>query len=152
MNSLINWKKTIPTFTRRQSPLHDLQHELEKVMSDFYSPFEAVRSSTKDVWENLLITPSIDIIDEAGSFKVEVEMPGVSEEDIKLTIDDNILTIKSEKKKSKENKDKNYIRRAICSGNYEANVSLPESVDTANAAASWGYTNSNTSFKGRASK
>jgi HSP20 family protein len=59
-------------------------------------------------FENLQISPSVDIIDDKNNFKVEAEMPGLSEKDSKA----------------------GYLKREISYGKYERSITLPESVDT----------------------
>lgn len=134
--NLINWRKTPPLSIRRTYPFQDLRSELEKVISDFYNPLDTARVA-KDTLENLSLVPATDIVDEKDSFKVETEMPGIAEENVKVAIDGSTLTIRAEKNKSRKNKDKNYLRREICYGSYEVSIDLPESVDTSTAKASF---------------
>lgn len=116
-------------------PLLTLQQEVDRLMSEFGGWFSTPK--LQDQYENLLITPDIDIVDDKSQFKVDAELPGMSEEDVKVSICDDMLCIKGEKSTSKENKDKNYVTREISYGNYERKLSLPESVDTSKAKATF---------------
>ncbi len=129
MTSLLNFQQSIPVFLRQpRNPFARMQMTLDKTMDDFYDTFE-LPTTAKKAFENLAITPDIDIVDDKDHFKIEVEMPGMSEEDIQVAVHENILTIKGEKEISKQNKDKNYLVREIDYGSYQRRIQLPDSVD-----------------------
>ncbi len=69
-------------------------------MRDFYGWFDPFNFPTER-FEKLALSPAVDIVDDKDQFKVEVEMPGMGEEDVKVAIDNGILTIKGEKTTSK---------------------------------------------------
>jgi HSP20 family protein len=120
-----------------------------------HMPFSAIRSEINHLFDNysqLLgqplslfpqsfdernIYPSIDIVEDDKNYKIEAEMPGMGEEDIKITVDKNMLTIKGEKSTSKQDKDKSYLSREISYGYYERSISLPDYVDISQAKASF---------------
>ena len=79
----------------------------------------------------------MDIVDNDEELNIEVEMPGMSEEDIKITINEDRLTIEGEKSTSSKHKDKNYLSREINYGRYERCIALPQSVDTSKASATF---------------
>jgi HSP20 family protein len=137
---LLNIKKNIPSalvkHTHKHNPFWPLQSALDKAMGDFYGWFEPFNFPTER-FENLSLIPAVDIVDDKDQFKIEVEMPGMSEEDVKASIDSGILTIKGEKTTSRQDKDKNYRMREISYGSYERNISLPDTVDVDKAKASF---------------
>lgn len=137
MARVINLRKSIPTPTQKKhNPFLALQNELDKAMNDFYNVFEHPNFSLQRI-ENLTLLPFIDVIEDAKSFKVEAEMPGLDEKDIKVSIDDGFLTIKAEKSLSSKDEDKNYLVREISYGNYQRSIPLPDSVDIDKAKASF---------------
>lgn len=136
MTKLLSFKKTPMTIRHSINPFLPLQAELSKIMDDFYGHFEPFNFPVEH-FENLMITPAIDIVEDQEQFKVEVEMPGMGEEDVKVSIDGGILTIKGEKSTSKKDEGKNYMMREISYGNYERRITLPDSVDANNAKASF---------------
>lgn len=137
MANFIHWKKSMPIAveSRHKNPFVTLQNELDKAMRDFYSLFAT--PSVFDKFEGLTINPSIDLVEDKDSFKVEAEMPGLGEEDIKVSIGDGILTIRGEKTASKQDENKNYISREINYGYYERSIALPDSADIDKAKASF---------------
>lgn len=118
------------------SPFLRLQQEVNHAMSDFYDIFEPMSIGLKDV-ENIKLTPALDIVEDKDCFKIEAEMPGMSEKDITVTFNDNRLTIEGEKSTSKKDEKKNFVSREITYGRYERTVSLPLSADVDNAKASF---------------
>lgn len=139
MVSLIPWRKitSIPIqHQRRENPFMALQTELDRAMRDFYNLLESPSFPTGD-FEELTISPSVDIVEDKDNFKVEAEMPGLNEDNIKIDISDGQLTIRGEKTTSKQDKDKNYLSREISYGSYERIIALPDTVDIDQAKASF---------------
>lgn len=134
---MVNWKKSVPvSIQSRNNPFLSLQSELDRAMADFYNLF-ATPNISQDKFENLTLIPSINLVEDKDSVKVEAEMPGLGEEDIKVSVGDGILTIKGEKTVSSKNENKNYLSREIRYGRYERNIVLPDSVDVEKAKASF---------------
>ncbi len=73
--------------------------------------------------------PRIDISEDENSINVSAEIPGVKKENIKITLQDNILTIEGEKKKDSEQKEKNFFRSERMFGSFKRSFTLPEEVD-----------------------
>jgi len=101
-------------------PFRELQREIDRVFDDFF------RGSKQDT----SFFPAVDVYETPDSVVVEVEAPGMKKEDIKITIEDDVLRIHGEKKLEKENKDKNYYIVERSYGTFERAFKLPEYVDT----------------------
>jgi HSP20 family protein len=137
MRNLLNLKKSIPiSIQHRKNPFLSVQTELDRAIDDFYHLFQSPHFPLGS-FENLSINPSVDLVEDKENFKVEAEMPGMGEEDIKVSISDGVLTIKGEKSISKKDEGKNYIVREIGYGRYERSIPLPDSVDVDKAQASF---------------
>lgn len=136
MANLLNIKRSTPVNRNQNNPFFNIQNIFDKAWEDFYSSFQLPSFSTKE-FENLAITPAIDIVDDKDHFKVEAEMPGMGEDNIEVSISDGILTIKGDKQTSKQDKDKNYLMREINYGSYMRSIRLPDSVDIDKAKASF---------------
>lgn len=113
--------------------LYNFQQEFDNLFQNFYRSLPIPTTE----FHNLSINPSIDIVEDENYFKVEVEMPGVDENDIKVSINDNILNIKACKEISKKDDGKNYVMREIGYGSYERNLTLPDNVDIENAESTF---------------
>ncbi len=138
MKNLSHWKKTIPVFSQRAQSLFDpLQREIDNAINEFYNMLQPPVSSSVDDVDKLMINPFVDIIEDENTFKVEVEIPGMGEEDVKVAIKDQILSITGKKETSKKDEGKNYISREISYGFYERDILLPDYVDPDKAKASF---------------
>lgn len=62
--------------------------------------------------------------------KVSAELPGLDEEDVEVTLANNVLTISGEKKDEKQDRGKNYYRMERSYGSFKRSISVPLEVDT----------------------
>lgn len=83
------------------------------------------------------MAPALDMVENEDEFVVSVDLPGVSEKDVELSVADNVLTIKGEKKGHSEEGEKNgsFFRKESWEGTFQRTVSLPMSVDADNVKA-----------------
>jgi len=72
--------------------------------------------------------PRADVSERGDAYVIKAELPGVSKDDVKITLDENVLTVKGEKKQEKEEKDRNYHRVERSYGSFERSFRLPTSV------------------------
>ncbi len=108
----------------RFEPLKELEtlHDRMQKYFDGFPGFGSDFSST--------FSPKIDISDDEKNVYVEAELPGLKKEDIKITLQDNILTLKGEKNKVEEKKEKNYYRSERSYGSFQRSFTLPVEVDS----------------------
>ncbi len=81
------------------------------------------------------MAPALDMVENADDFTVTVDLPGVNEKDVDLSVAENVLTIKGEKKGQTEDGDGNFFRKESWEGSFQRTVSLPQSVDADNVKA-----------------
>ena len=81
-------------------------------------------------------TPAVNIIEEKNKFKVEVAAPGLEKEDFKIDLNNNILTVYSEKEKKEEEENEKFMRREFCFTCFKRSFSLPDTVDSEKITAS----------------
>ncbi len=74
-------------------------------------------------------TPSVDIIEDDKEWLVKAELPEVKKEDVKVTVENGVLTITGERKFEKEEKDKKYHRIERSYGNFFRSFALPDAAD-----------------------
>ena len=74
-------------------------------------------------------TPSIDVSETDTEMTVDAELPGVEENDIDVTLTDNLLTIRGEKKQEKEEKKKDYRLTERSYGSFSRSMTLPFDAD-----------------------
>ncbi len=75
--------------------------------------------------------PRVNIMENQDGISVLVELAGVNKEDVSISVnDDNLLTIKGERKQNIENQGRNFLRREIIFGEFSRSFLLPEYLDT----------------------
>ena len=73
--------------------------------------------------------PAVDIAEDTKEYLIKAELPELNREDIKLTVEDGVLTLSGERKSETEEKDKRYHRVERASGSFQRSFGLPEDTD-----------------------
>ena len=84
---------------------------------------------------NEWMVPELDVRDNGKQLTVEVDLPGVDEKDVSVTLANGMLTIKGEKKSDREEKKENYYLAERSYGAFERSVRLPDTIDEAKLEA-----------------
>ncbi|TAJ07986.1 MAG: Hsp20/alpha crystallin family protein [Nitrospirae bacterium] len=79
--------------------------------------------------------PLVDITEDDKEYLIKAELPEVKKEDIKLTVDEDVLTITGERKYEKEEKGKKYHRVERAYGSFMRSFTLPEDADASKVSA-----------------
>jgi len=82
-------------------------------------------------------TPLVDISETETEYAIKAELPEVRKEDVRVTVEDGVLTIQGERKQEKEEKGKKYHRIERAYGRFVRTFTLPDSVDEANVKAEY---------------
>jgi HSP20 family protein len=102
--------------------------ELENLNNRIQRYFEDFPSLGLELKGNF--NPRIDISEDEKNLFIEAEIPGTKKEDIKITLHDNILTLKGEKRREEERKEKNFFRSERAFGPFTRSFTLPVQVDS----------------------
>jgi len=89
------------------------------------------------VANNFSFTPSIDIYQDNDNVVVEAPLAGIKPENVKLSIENDVLTIEGKAEQKSEIDEKEYYRKEIRSGSFYRSVALPVAVDGAQAKAEY---------------
>jgi HSP20 family protein len=114
-------------------PFTDLgrwDRDVERMMEDFFG--RRMRPWLPERWfktEGLDFTaPMVDLYEEKDDIVVKAELPGMEKENIEVNLTERTLTIKGEKKKEEETKDKDYYRSERSYGAFLRTLELPKEV------------------------
>ncbi|MDB5427068.1 MAG: type effector protein [Phenylobacterium sp.] len=120
--------RNLPTpfrFTEDPSwaPLGLIQREMSRLFED------VSRAGEGQGARGGLIAPRMDVHETDKEFRVSVELPGVSEQDVEVDVDDDLLTVRAEKKEEREveRADQHVTERLF--GVFQRSIRLPEPVD-----------------------
>lgn len=105
--------------------------EMEEIGRRFQDVFG--RPFLPGIWrvfpsEELVWAPLIDVLEEEDKFLVKVELPGVKEEDVDVTVSGDTLTIEGQKKAESEVQKKGYYYRETSYGNFSRSITIPSTV------------------------
>ena len=81
--------------------------------------------------------PPVDVYEDENTLQLKLEVPGVEEKDIDIRIENNMLTVRGERKFEKEEKEQNFHRIERRYGTFYRSFALPSTVDTENVQASY---------------
>jgi HSP20 family protein len=123
--------------TRRpvRDPMLDLLYNLERRMGRVFEPygdFEWRFGETTGAW-----TPVVDIFEEADALRIVAEVPGVKPEDVKISVENNVLTIQGTKQQVAEEKAEKVHRYERTYGAFERSFTLPATVDPEHIKATY---------------
>jgi len=98
--------------------------ELAELRSRFDRLFDDWLDGHERAW-----TPAIDVVRENDHLVLRADLPGIKPEEVKLEVEDDILTVSGEHRESKEEKDEHYVRRERRNGSFSRSLTLPVAVD-----------------------
>lgn len=101
--------------------------------------FEDVFNDKVSPFFSSMINPAfkVDISEDEKAIYVSADMPGMSKEDVKVSLEDDVLCISAERKQEEEEKTKGYHRIERTWGSMSRSFSVGENVDAENIAASY---------------
>ena len=87
--------------------------------------------------EDMVWAPAIEVLEKEDKFLVKVELPGVNEEDVNVSIAGGTLTIEGEKRAESEVKKKGYHYTETSYGSFSRSITIPSTVDVGKIEASY---------------
>ncbi len=103
--------------------------DLDRVRSEWNTLFDRLLGGLPGPWREWDLWPSIDVSETRDKYTVTVELPGVDQDDLDVTLEDDVLIIRGEKKKESEDKDESYHRVERSYGSFTRSLRLPGKVD-----------------------
>jgi len=105
-----------------------MQDEMNRMFEDFFEkPFGARSLRALEGLEDF--TPSLDVFETEKEISIQVELPGMEEKDIDISVHNNVLTVSGKKENEEIEKGKSFYRRERSFGSFRRSVELPEEVD-----------------------
>lgn len=125
------------TPTRRSLDTMTSLRRLNSVLDEAFNgwPFQSQENGT--VTSSWL--PACDVFEDKDAVKIVAEVPGVRPEDVKISLENNVLSVRGEKKQQAEEKTERVHRYERSYGSFERSFSLPSSVDPERIAASYAH-------------
>ena len=136
LRELLPWRKSEHEPARSEHPLVALHREMNRLFEDFFRGFELERFPAL---ESMFggFSPRVNVVEDDKEVRVTAELPGVTEKDVEVTLTQNTLTIKGEKKEEHEEKGKSYYRAERAYGTFQRVIPLPAEVEQDKAEATF---------------
>ena len=115
-----------PFFT---DPFFNLPREMEDIFSGFSNRRWPALLGQPESMASFNLNPQTDIKETKESFEISVELPGINEKDVSLTLNDDIPSIKGEKKEEASRKEEDFHLTERKFGSFERSFRLPANVD-----------------------
>jgi HSP20 family protein len=134
LQSIIPWKKEERSLARGRGdsdPFAQLHRRMNSVFEDFFG------RSSSDLWGDAAgeFLPRVDVSETGKEVRITAELPGLDEKDVEVTVTNNMLTIKGEKKVEKEEEEGDYYNSERSYGYFDRTIALPQGIDADNAKA-----------------
>ncbi len=139
LGNLIPFKKANRTIQVRPSDelsLTGLQRRMNRLFEDFFSDWGFEPSGGLSLSEQDYV-PAVDVAETDKDITVTAELPGMDQKDIEVTLNEDVLTIRGEKKQEKEHKDARCYHRECSYGAFVRSIQLPSQVNQDQVKASF---------------
>jgi HSP20 family protein len=120
-----------------ESPFLALQDEMNRLFDRFWHGVPAETPEGLWPWAPGGFAPRVDVTETDNDIRVSVELPGMDEKDVEVTLSRDALTIKGEKKEETETKREGYVHTERHYGSFRRTVPLPREVVADKAEATF---------------
>jgi HSP20 family protein len=118
MNALMRW-----------DPIKEMEETQNRLARFFGLPSVRTGNGDKEAMAVTQWAPSVDIIEDDKEWLVKADLPEVKKEDVKVTVENGVLSITGERKQEKEEKDKKFHRIERSYGSFLRSFTLPDGAD-----------------------
>src|SRR5215207_1750615 len=130
---LISWGRDQSVPSRRGdevSPFLTLHREMNRLFDDVFNNFGA-----PSVPGRMPAWPSVEVVQSDKDVRISAELPGLDEKDVEVLVDNDVLTIRGEKRSETEDQERRFSERYY--GRFERVIPLPFAVEEDKAEASF---------------
>ncbi len=115
--ALIRWEPA--------AELNTIQTEMNRLFNSFFDqPASGDRGGGLRRW-----IPAMDLVETTDHYVLRADLPGLSDEDVNIQLQDSVLTVSGERKAENERQQEGYYRLERASGAFSRSLTLPEGVD-----------------------
>ena len=104
--------------------LQTLQQEMNRLFGTVFDNPAGGNGSISRRW-----IPAMDLVEEDGGYVLRADLPGLSENDVSIELEDNVLTVSGERKSEHEDRKDGYYRIERASGSFSRSLTLPEGIE-----------------------
>jgi HSP20 family protein len=104
--------------------LNTLQNEMNRLFNSVFDTPQPNGNASVRRW-----IPAMDLVETADDFVLRADLPGLSEGDVNIELEDSVLTVSGERKSEHEERTEGYYRAERASGSFARSLTLPEGVN-----------------------
>jgi HSP20 family protein len=119
----------------RWEPVRELgtiQSEMNRLFNSFFDTPTPANGTTFRRW-----IPAMDLVETDNAFVLKADLPGLTESDVSVELENNVLTISGERKSENQDRKAGYYRVERSYGSFRRSLTLPKGVDPAAVAATF---------------
>lgn len=123
---------------RNRHPMLRLHNEIDRLFDEAFSGFSWPGFDdfhTPEWWKKMATAPQADVVGDEKSYQVQLDVPGLEENDLSVEVQGNTLVIKGKKQENEDSKDKKVFRVERRYGEFQRIMTLPEDADAEHIAA-----------------
>jgi HSP20 family protein len=132
MTALTRWNPFAPTRWEPFRELSTLEERLNRMFGENFGNLYGGQELTAGAF-----VPPVDVYEDEKSIRLKMEVPGIEEKDININLEDNLLTVKGERKMESETKEENYHRIERSYGSFSRSFTLPNTVNPEDVKAGY---------------
>lgn len=122
--TLIRWEPT--------RELSSLQSDVNRLFNAFFDTPVGGNGSSLRRW-----VPAMDLVETEDHFVLRADLPGLTDKDVSIELEDNVLTVSGERQAEHEENKQGYFRVERATGGFRRSLTLPEGVDADAVQASF---------------
>lgn len=137
IGNIVPWARSRASAVSREPEdvFTQLQREMNGVFDNIWRGFGAPAVAGGQA--TVALQPQTDIAETDKEYEVTVELPGIDEKDVEVTLANGVLSIKGEKKFEREEKKKDYYLSERSYGSFQRAIRVPEGVDAEKVSAAF---------------
>lgn len=116
--ALIRWEPV--------AELNTIQNEMNRLFNTF---FDQPAATGRNGSQGRRWIPAMDLVETVEHYVLRADLPGLSDDDVKVQLEDNVLTISGERKAQHEQQEEGYYRIERASGSFARSLTLPDGVN-----------------------
>lgn len=118
-------KNPLETWRGSRSPFREMQQQIDRLFEEF----STWQPSVVDLSTSGAINPRCNMSEDSANYYLKVEMPGIAKDQIKVELNNNILSISAERKEETRKEDEKQYYAEFSHGSYYRAMTLPNAVD-----------------------
>ncbi|MDJ0942366.1 MAG: Hsp20/alpha crystallin family protein [Kiloniellales bacterium] len=126
-------KEAAPAVTRGMGdPFLGLRQDIDRVFDSYFRGWPRLRGLDFDSapgWGRMAVSPMADISESDSAYEIAIELPGLDDKDVEVSLRDDLLTVSGEKRTEHEEKEKDYFLSERSYGTFKRSFRLPSGVE-----------------------